>query len=50
MKQVLIILAAVVTAVLLSQLLFEFYEWNREQTCATAGGRNCGGPPARIER
>jgi hypothetical protein len=50
MKQILIILAAIGTAILLSQLLFTFYQWNREQTCATAGGRNCGGPPQRIER
>jgi hypothetical protein len=50
MKQILIVLAAVIAAVLLSQLLFAFYDWNREQACATAGGRNCGGPPMRIER
>jgi hypothetical protein len=50
MKQLLIILAAIGTAVLLSQLLFTFYQWNREQACATAGGRNCGGPIQRIQR
>jgi hypothetical protein len=50
MKQILLILAAVVTAVLLTEFLFTFYEWNREQTCATAGGRNCAGPPMRIQR
>ena len=50
MKQILLVLAAVIAAVLLSQLLFAFYDWNREQACATAGGRNCGGPPLRIER
>ncbi|HXQ51159.1 MAG TPA: hypothetical protein VN802_08710 [Stellaceae bacterium] len=50
MKQLLLIVAAIVVAVLLSQLLFDFYEWNREQSCATAGGRNCGGAPIRIER
>ena len=50
MKQILLILAAVIVAVLLSQLLFAFYEWNRAQECATAGGRNCAGAPVRIER
>jgi hypothetical protein len=35
------IVAFVVAAILGSQLLFNFYEWNRMQTCATAGGRNC---------
>jgi len=37
-------------AVLLSQFLFTFYEWNREQSCATTGGRNCGGAPTRLNR
>jgi hypothetical protein len=42
LKQILIILAAIVVALLLSQFLFDFYQWNQEQACATAGGRNCG--------
>jgi hypothetical protein len=50
MRQLLLIVAAIVTAVLLTEFLFSFYDWNRMQACATAGGRNCGGPPARIER
>jgi hypothetical protein len=36
------IIAAIVAAIALSQLLFQFYEWNRLQSCATGGGRNCG--------
>jgi len=36
------ILAAVVAVLALSQLLFEFHDWNRQQECATGGGRNCG--------
>ena len=50
MKQVLIILVAIAAAIALAQLLFSFYEWNREQACATAGGRNCAGPPTRLDR
>ena len=37
------IIGAIVAAIVLSQLLFEFYEWNQEQSCASSGGRNCGG-------
>jgi hypothetical protein len=35
------ILAAAIAAILASQLLFEFYDWNRQQACVTGGGRNC---------
>ena len=35
------ILVAVVAALAASQLLFEFNDWNRQQACATGGGRNC---------
>jgi hypothetical protein len=48
-KQILVILAAIVAAIVLSQFLFAFYDWNREQACATAGGRGCAGAPARLE-
>jgi hypothetical protein len=48
MKQVLIVVAAVVVAVALSQLLFEFYDWNRQQSCATSGGRGCGGASMKL--
>ncbi len=50
MRQLLLIAAAIVTAVLLTEFLFSFYDWNRTQSCATAGGRNCSGAPVHIER
>lgn len=50
MRQLLLIAAAIVTAVLLAEFLFAFYDWNRTQACATAGGRNCGGTYQPIER
>ena len=37
------IIAAIVAAIVLSQFLFDFYDWNQRQTCASTGGRNCGG-------
>jgi hypothetical protein len=37
------IIVAIVAAIVLSQFLFDFYDWNKQQTCASAGGRNCGG-------
>lgn len=44
------IIACIVAAVLGSQLLFKFYEWNRLQSCATAGWRNCAGKPIPLDR
>lgn len=35
------ILAAIAAAVLISNFLIDFYDWNRTQACATGGGRNC---------
>jgi hypothetical protein len=43
MKPVLAIVAVIIAVLVLSQLLFSFYDWNRQQACATGGGRNCGG-------
>ena len=40
--KILAIVAFIAAAILISNFLFDFYQWNREQTCATAGGRNCG--------
>jgi hypothetical protein len=37
------IIAAIGTAILLSQFLFDFYDWNQMQSCASSGGRRCGG-------
>ncbi|HLJ64230.1 MAG TPA: hypothetical protein VKT70_09000 [Stellaceae bacterium] len=36
------IIAAIVAVLALSQFMFAFYDWNRSQSCATSGGRNCG--------
>ncbi|MGH6980294.1 MAG: hypothetical protein ACREFC_03725 [Stellaceae bacterium] len=35
------ILAAIVAVVLLTRFMWAFSDWNKEQACATAGGRNC---------
>ncbi len=44
------IIACILAALLGSQLLFKFYEWNGLQSCATAGGRNCAGGPVPLQR
>jgi len=44
------IIGFIVAAVLGSQLLFKFHEWNKLQNCATSGGRNCGGRPIPLDR
>jgi hypothetical protein len=43
MKPVLAIIAVIVAILALTQLLISFYDWNQEQSCATGGGRSCGG-------
>ncbi|GEM_PF-1644861 len=48
-KALVAIVAAVIAVIVLSQLLFEFYDWNRQQTCATGGGRNCA-PSIRLNQ
>jgi len=35
------IIAAIVGVLVAAELLGEFHDWNRQQACATAGGRNC---------
>ena len=42
------IAAAIGAAIFLSQFLFDFYDWNKTQSCASGGGRNCGGAPIRL--
>jgi len=44
------IIAAITAALVLSQLLFDFYQWNQTQNCVSAGGRNCGGGPTPLNR
>jgi len=44
-KNVAIFLAiaiAIGSALLLSNFLVDFHDWNRMQDCASTGGRNCG--------
>jgi hypothetical protein len=35
------LLAVLVALVLLTRFMWSFADWNREQACATGGGRNC---------
>ncbi|HLI21432.1 MAG TPA: hypothetical protein VKV32_09970 [Stellaceae bacterium] len=42
------IIVAIVAAIVLSQFLFDFYGWNKAQSCASTGGRNCGGAPIQL--
>jgi hypothetical protein len=44
------IIGAIVAAIVLSQLLFDFYQWNQQQSCASSGRRNCGGGPLPVNR
>lgn len=48
-KALIAIIAAVIAVIAASQLLFDFHDWNRQQTCATGGGRNCV-PPIRLNQ
>ncbi len=41
-RSLLAIIAAIIAVIVLSQLLYDFYDWNQRQSCATGGGRNCG--------
>jgi hypothetical protein len=36
------VLVAIVAVVLLAWFVSAFSDWNKEQACATSGGRNCG--------
>jgi hypothetical protein len=38
------VLIAILAAILLSWFALEFADWNKQQACATSGGRNCGAP------
>ena len=44
------IVALIAAAVAGSQLLFSFHSWNREQACATGGGRGCAGAQVPLSR
>jgi hypothetical protein len=49
MTRYLLIIIAVLTTVVLSQLLLEFHDWNKQQDCLAAGGRRCG-PTVQLTR
>lgn len=40
--KVIALLAAALAAFLGYELLVQFHDWNRLQSCATSGGHNCG--------
>ena len=44
------IVGAIIAAIVLSQLVFDFYQWNQQQSCASSGRRNCGGGPLPLSR
>jgi hypothetical protein len=49
-KQILLVVAAIAAALILTEFLFDFYQWDQEQACASAGGRNCAGRPSSVGR
>lgn len=49
-RSLLAIIAAIIAVIVLSQLLYDFYDWNQQQACATGGGRNCGAPRIPLNR
>lgn len=49
-RSLLAIIAAIIAVIVLSQLLYDFYDWNRQQSCATGGGRNCGASRIPLNR
>jgi len=44
------IIAAIIAAIVLSQFLYDFYDWNKTQSCLSTGGRNCGAAPIPLNR
>lgn len=46
----LVVVAVVLAVLVLSELLVRFHDWNRLQSCAMAGGRNCAGAPTSLSR
>lgn len=43
MNHYLAIILAIIAVVLIGEFVVEFADWNKEQACATSGGRNCAG-------
>ena len=50
MKNYIILAIVIVAAILLAKFVDAFVDWNKEQACATSGGRNCGGPRVMLTR
>lgn len=44
MRNLLLILLAAAAVLAASEFMVRFHDWNRQQACATSGGRNCGAP------
>ena len=42
MTRYLLIIIAILVVLVLSELMVEFHDWNRQQDCLAAGGRHCG--------
>lgn len=42
MTRYLLIIIAILVVLVLSELMVEFHDWNRQQDCMAAGGRHCG--------
>lgn len=42
MSRYLLIIIAILAVLILSELLVEFHDWNKQQDCLSAGGRRCG--------
>ncbi|HTC19157.1 MAG TPA: hypothetical protein VK690_08585 [Stellaceae bacterium] len=49
-RALLAIIAVIIAVIVLSQLLYDFYDWNQQQSCATGGGRNCGAPRVQLNQ
>jgi hypothetical protein len=49
-RVLLAIIAVIIAVIVLSQLLYDFYDWNQQQSCATSGGRNCGAPRVQLNQ
>jgi len=41
MQRYLLIIIAILVTLILSELMIEWHDWNKQQDCLGAGGRNC---------
>jgi hypothetical protein len=42
MTRYLLIIIAILVVLVLSELMVEFHDWNKQQDCLAVGGRHCG--------